>query len=155
LTGGFRRPGVEGPAERALATELGRRLDALRAAHEAIEIRRAAAETRGVWSLANAYLAAEAPWTTLKSDRARAGSVLRIGLALVRTAAIAAWPFIPATAERVLNALGEPCGVPTLPTDGAAALDAIEGGRAVSVPPLLFRKLDTDGIARLRARSAG
>jgi len=147
--------GTPGEAEAVLAAELGRRLAALRAAHDAAEIRKAAAEVRGIWSLANVYLAAQAPWTVIRNDRERAAIVIRTGINLVRTAAVVAWPFVPTSAERILAALGEPDGVPAFPLDASGALAAITPGRAIQVPPLLFAKISDEDAARIRARHGG
>ena len=98
--------------EISLGTELDRRLAHLRVHHEACEFRRAAAETRGIWSAANAYLQHEAPWTTIKSDAARAAIVTRTGLNLVRLSAVLAWSIIPALSETVLRAFGDTEAVP-------------------------------------------
>lgn len=147
--------GEPGEAETRLASELDRRLDALRAAHDAVEIRKAAAEARAIWSLANVYLTAQAPWTVIRTDRRRAGVVVRTAINLVRTASVVAWPFVPASAERILGALGESTAVPAFPTDAWSALTAIGGGRAITVLPVLFAKISDDDVARLKARHGG
>jgi methionyl-tRNA synthetase len=147
--------GAPGEAEAALAVELELRLTALRAAHDTAEIRKAAAEARAIWSLANVYLAAQAPWIVIKTDRARAAVVVRTGINLVRTAAVVAWPFIPASAERVLAALGETAGVPPFPADASSALSAIAEGRTIHVPPVLFTKISDEDAARIKARHGG
>ena len=41
---------------------------------------RAAAETRAIWSAANAYLQEAAPWTSIKSDPARAAIATRTAI---------------------------------------------------------------------------
>jgi methionyl-tRNA synthetase len=144
--------GTPGDAEAALAAALDHRLAALRRAQNAAEIRKAAAEIRAIWSLANVYLTEQAPWTAIKTDSGRAAVIIRAGINLVRAGAIVAWPVIPASAERVLRALGEPPGTPTLPADGRAALTAIAPGRAITLPPLLFSKLAAADIARIGLR---
>jgi methionyl-tRNA synthetase len=138
--------------EAALAAELDTRLAALRQAHESAQLRKAAAEARAIWSLANGYLAAQAPWSAIRTNRARAAAATRIAVNLVRLAAVVAWPFIPTSAERVLAALGETASVPPFPADARAALRAIPAGRAVTPPPLLFAKIDAETVARLEAK---
>ncbi|HJQ57101.1 MAG TPA: methionine--tRNA ligase [Vineibacter sp.] len=147
--------GEPGEAEARLATELESRLQALKAAHEAVEIRKAAAEVRAIWSLANAYLAAQAPWTVIRTDRRRAGVVIRTGINLVRTAAVVAWPFVPVSAERILTALGERNVVPTFPANGWSALTAIGDGRAIEVLPVLFAKISNQALSRIKLRHGG
>lgn len=141
--------GEPGTAEAALTEQLDARLATLRTAHLGVQIRKAAAEARAIWVLGNGYLAAQAPWTVIKTDRARAAVVTRIAINLVRAAAIAVWPFIPASADRILAALGEPGGIHAFPPGGQAALSSIPPDRRISVPPLLFPKVDAELLASL------
>jgi methionyl-tRNA synthetase len=104
-----------GEAEIAAAREIAVRVTALRDAHEALEFRRAAAETRAIWARANAYLQEAAPWAALKSDPARAAASIGFALRLVHLAAILAWSIIPALSERVLALFGEGKSVPYWP----------------------------------------
>ena len=111
-------------------------------------MRKAAEEVRAIWRLANAYLAEAAPWSVIKNDPARAATVVNTGINLVRVAALAAWPFIPSSAEKVLCSLGDAADLVPWPQDGKHALSAIPAGRRIAVPPLLFPKID---VADLRA----
>jgi methionyl-tRNA synthetase len=88
-----------GEPEISLSVELGHRLAALKSSHEALEFRRSAAETRGIWGLANAHLQHTAPWTAVKSDPTRAALVTRTGLNLVRLFAAIAWSIIPSLSQ--------------------------------------------------------
>ena len=130
-----------GPLEQTLATDLGERLERLRAHHEGLAFRKAAEEVRSVWRLANAYLAEAAPWSVLKDDPKRAATIVNTGIHLVRTAALVAWPFIPSAAADVLRSLGEAADPPPWPEDAKEALSAIPAGRPISVPRLLFPKI--------------
>ena len=137
--------GAAGPTEAVLACRLTECLNRLRDHHEALEFRKAAEQVRAVWRLGNAYFAARAPWAAFERDPERAAVVARTGVNLVRAAALAAWPFIPTAAATVLEDLGEASEVVPWPNDGEAALAAIPGGRPITVPPLLFRKIaETD-----------
>jgi methionyl-tRNA synthetase len=73
---------------------------------------------------------------------------------LLALAATIAWPFIPAAAERVLEALGSNTK-PSWPSSAAAALTSIEAGRRVGVPPILFEKLSAEWVEINRAKFAG
>jgi len=128
------QPGKPGPLERQLAIDLDAHLANLRAHHEALAFRKAAEEVRAIWKLANAYLSEAAPWTAIKTDKARAATVVHTGLNLVRIAALAAWPFIPFAAEEVLDCIGEPVAWPT-------SADTLPAGRRLRVPPVLFPKI--------------
>ena len=83
--------------------------------HEALEFRRAAAETRAIWARANAYLQDAAPWTGFTSNPARAAVVTRTALNLIRLSAVVAWSIVPDIAGRVLAAFGEQDEIPRWP----------------------------------------
>ena len=114
--------------------------DRLRRHHEALEFRKAAEEVRIIWRLGNAYFSAQAPWAAIKNDPQRAAVIVRTSVALVRAAALAAWPFIPTAAAAVLKSIGDSPYV-LWPNEGGAILAAIPSGRRISLPPLLFRKV--------------
>jgi methionyl-tRNA synthetase len=64
-----------------------------------------------VWAVvadANRYFAGEAPWALAKSDPARQGTVLYVTAEVLRQVAILCQPFIPASAEKLLDLLGVP-----------------------------------------------
>jgi methionyl-tRNA synthetase len=140
--------------EKALAAELDRRLASLRSHHEACEFRRAAAETRGIFSTANRYLQYAAPWTTIKSDPSRAAIVTRTGLNLVRLSAVLAWSIIPALSETVLHAFGDDDAVPSWPSAPCGpALDGHQGKRVLRIEPLV-PKITGEKASHLAARFA-
>jgi methionyl-tRNA synthetase len=148
--------GDASPAETEAGHRLAEHFDALRAHHEGLRFRKAAAEVRAIWSLANAYAAASAPWTRLHSDPIGAGIALRTALNLLGASARAAWAFVPEAATRVLDALGEPdSSLPDWPESGDAAIARVPGGRSVSLPGILFRKIDQTEVEHLRRRFAG
>jgi methionyl-tRNA synthetase len=64
-----------------------------------------------VWAVvadANRYFAGEAPWALAKTDPARQGTVLYVTAEVLREVGILCQPFIPASAEKLLDALGIP-----------------------------------------------
>src|SRR6267378_4750905 len=139
--------------EISLGAELDRRIVSLRAHHEACEFRRAAAETRRIWSAANAYLQ-HAPWTTIKSDSARAAVVTRTGLNLVRLSAVVAWSIIPALSKTVLDGFGDTEAVPLWPTVPCGpVLDSGRGKRVSRLDPLVA-KITREKASHLAARFA-
>lgn len=146
--------GEPGEAEERLTREIETRLASLRAHHAAVELRKSADDVRSLWRLANNYLATEAPWTIQASDPARAAVVIRTGVNLVALAAIVAEPFIPAAAKTILSALGLSSARLAWPS-ARSALEAIEAGRKIEVPPVLFAKLTPDWVAENTRRFAG
>ena len=139
--------GQLGPLEHQLARSLDAHLARLRRHHESLALRKAAEEVRAIWRLANAYLAEAAPWSAIKDDPARAATIVNTGINLVRVSALAAWPFIPSSAEKVLGSLGEAADLVPWPQDGKHALSAIPAGRRIAVPPLLFPKIAVADLA--------
>jgi methionyl-tRNA synthetase len=128
--------GEPGPAEAELAAEVAVRLKRLEEHHHSASLRRVTAEIRGIWDLANVYVAAEAPWALRKSDPERAAVVTRTSVDLVRVCAAVAWPIVPVLSGRVLEGLGLE-GRPEL-----APPTADHSVRAVADPGILFAKLD-------------
>src|SRR5262245_5234518 len=147
--------GIPGSQEHALATEVDQRLDALRQWHEKLEFRRAAAETRALWVLANGYVHEQAPWTAIKSDPARAAVATRTALNLLYVCAAVAWSIVPTLTSRVLSALGEATDCPRWPQQRAAQLlDARKGDPIKRIAPLVTKLTEAE-IAGLTSRFAG
>jgi methionyl-tRNA synthetase len=64
-----------------------------------------------VWAVvadANRYFAGEAPWALAKTDPARQGTVLYVTAEVLRQVAILAQPFMPASANKLLDLLAVP-----------------------------------------------
>ena len=135
--------GAYGEHEAWMAGELSTRLTALTAHYEAMEFRKAAAETRALWAAGNEYLTNAAPWSAFKTDPEHAGAAVRAGLNLCAVFAIIAQPIIPAAAKSVLDALGVPedkRGWPDAADEGL--LDALPHGLKVEPPAMLFKKIE-------------
>jgi len=145
--------GEAGELEHSLVAELTRHLANLRSHQNERALRKATDEVRGIWRIANSYLAAGLPWVHVASNPEGAAVVVRTSVNLVALAATVAWPFIPATTERVLKALGSTAR-PSWPA-AAQALKLIEAGRKVEVPPILFEKLSPEWVSNNRTRFAG
>ena len=66
-----------------------------------------------VWAVvadANRYFAGEAPWALAKTDPARQGTVLYVTAEVLRQVGILCRPFMPASANKLLDLLGIPAG---------------------------------------------
>jgi methionyl-tRNA synthetase len=64
-----------------------------------------------IWAVvaeANRYFAGEAPWALAKTDPARQGTVLYVTAEVLRQVVILALPFMPASAQRLLDLLAVP-----------------------------------------------
>jgi len=141
--------------ESRLERELEQHLDALRRCHASCSLRKAADEVRAIWRLANGYLAAQAPWTTVRTDPDQCRVAIRTAVNLVGICATVAWPFIPNAAETVLRALGRPSDIPAWPASASEALRLVEAGSTIQAPSLLFRKLTQDWAEEQRIRFGG
>ncbi len=144
--------GEWGPAEAALAERLEALIRRYEAQMEGIEIRRAAATLREIWTAGNEYLQAAAPWTAFKTDPAAAATQVALGLNLVRLYGVLSAPFVPGMARDMLRAMGAD---DAWPADAATALRALPAGHAFTVPPNLFAKIDDETRAEWTDRFAG
>ncbi len=148
--------GAPGEAEAAIAAELSARIGAITRAHEEMEFRKAAAETRALWAAGNEYLQRAAPWTAIKTDADQAAVGVRTGLNLAAIFAILAQPFIPDAAGAVLDGLGVPKQHRMWPrADDAGLLDALPRGLPITPPDVLFRKIEDADVAAWSARFGG
>jgi methionyl-tRNA synthetase len=148
--------GEPGERERALAAEISERVTRLRAHHESLEFRRAAAETRAIWTRANAYLQDAAPWTGFTSNPTRAAAATRTALNLIRLSAVVAWSIVPDIASRVLAAFGEREEIPRWPENvEREILSSDFAGKPLAPLDLLVSKISDDHVARLQARFGG
>jgi methionyl-tRNA synthetase len=145
--------GAFGPQEAAVIADLGRRIVEYSALMEAMEVRKAAAELRGIWVVGNEYLQSAAPWTVVKTDPDRAQAMVRLALNLIRVYAILSRPFIPDAAAAMMTAMGSDDW--TWPEDVSAALRTLPMGQAFTVPENLFRKITDEERADWQTRFAG
>jgi methionyl-tRNA synthetase len=145
--------GAFGPLETALIADLGARVRDYETLMEAMEVRKAAAELRGIWVIGNEYLQSAAPWSAIKTDPARAEAIVRLALNLIRVYAILSRPFIPDAAQAMLMAMGSPDD--TWPDHIGIALETLPPGHAFTVPENLFRKITDEERADWQTRFAG
>ncbi len=148
--------GTFGEEEIFLARELDERVAEYTDLLEAMEFRKAFSELRAIWVAGNEYLTRAAPWTYIKSDRAKAAVGVRMGLNLVHLFGHLTAPVIP-TAARVMHeaVMPAPPIIPWPQEKMADFLDQLEAGMAISVPHLLFAKISDEQIAEWTARFGG
>jgi methionyl-tRNA synthetase len=147
--------GEPGPLEEKLFADVSTRVGDIADQFEAIEVRKSAQALRALWVLGNEYLQQAAPWTAIKADPDRAAVIVRTAINLVALYARVSAPVIPFAAEAMALAVGEsyPPAWPT--TDGRAELSRLPAGRAVTVPPVLFRKIEEADVSAWSARFGG
>jgi methionyl-tRNA synthetase len=147
--------GEPGPLEEKLHAQVSASLADLGEQFEAIEVRKSAQALRALWVLGNEYLQEAAPWTAIKTDPARAAVIVRTAINLVGLYARVSAPVIPFAAEAMAVAVGEawPPSWPTL--DARAELSRLAAGRRISVPPVLFKKIEDADLAAWSERFGG
>ena len=147
--------GAYGAEEAAVTAEIARRLAALEGHWEAVDFRKAAAETRAIWAEGNEYLQRAAPWAAVREDRDRAAATIRFALNLARLYAILSRPFLPDASDAILRAFGIGDQALDWPSDVEAALSALPPGHDFAVPGNLFAKIDDAAREAMAARFAG
>ena len=147
--------GAYGAEEAAVTAEIARRLAVLEGHWEAVDFRKAALETRAIWSEGNEYLQRAAPWAAVKTEPERAAATIRFALNLARLYAIVSRPFLPDSSDAILRALGIEAEALDWPSDVEAALSALPPGHDFAVPGNLFAKIDDAAREAMAARFAG
>jgi methionyl-tRNA synthetase len=140
--------GAYGEEELALIVELDRRVATYTEHMDATELRKALGELRAIWVAGNEYLTRAAPWTAIKTDRARAAAGVRMGLNLVHLFGHLSWPVIPTVAHKIHGAIqSAPLTLPWPGEPMAEFLDQLEAGQLVHAPEVLFAKITEEQIA--------
>ncbi|MDE2266880.1 MAG: methionine--tRNA ligase [Alphaproteobacteria bacterium] len=148
--------GNYGAEEAALASELDRRIAQYAEHLEQVEFRKALAELRAIWVAGNEYLTRAAPWTAIKTDRAKAAVGVRMGLNLVHLFGHLVWPVIPSAARVIHDAIMEAPDIIPWPTEPMAEfLDQLDAGQAVRVPDVLFAKITDEQVGEWQVRFGG
>lgn len=147
--------GTSGEAEAWLESEVATRLANIANHYEAMEFRKAAAETRALWAAGNEYLTKAEPWVHFKTDKDQAALGVRMGINLVRLCAIAAQPIIPEAAGKILSALGLEGAQDWPQGDAKAMLSALEPGRSFEPAEILFAKIEDDQVSEWSERFGG
>ena len=151
--------GDYGDEEKALIAELQTKVEQYTEFLENAEFRKAMGELRAIWVAGNEYLTRAAPWTHIKTDRARAAVGVRMGLNLVHVFAHLVWPVMPVMAKKIHEAI-QPIAygngaIPWVEMNMAEELDQLESGQKINPPDVLFAKISEEQVAELKARFNG
>ena len=142
--------------EKALIAELDKRVAQYGAYLEDIEFRKALGELRAIWVAGNEYLTRAAPWTHVKTDRARAAAGVRMGLNLVHLFGHLSWPAIPAAARAVHDSImPAPEIIPWPQGPMAKFLDQLDADQPITPPAVLFAKVTEEQSAEWKSRFGG
>ena len=148
--------GALGDLELELARNVTAQLDEIASNLDQLEFRKAAQALRALWVLGNEYLQVAAPWTVIKTDTDKAAMIVRTAINLVALYAKVSAPFIPAAAAVIGGAVGAK-GPEAWPLAQTAAdlLDVLPRGQAITVPEVLFKKIEDEQVAEWTARFGG
>jgi methionyl-tRNA synthetase len=152
LGGVVPKDGEYGALEAETRNALEQRLTTLTSQMEAMEFRKSAIELRSMWVIGNEYLQKAQPWMKIKADPGAAGVSIRYALNLAMTFAALAQPFIPHASATIAQALGSKSG--PLPWPSGIA-DLLQPGAAISVPGVLFAKIEPEQLEAWSARFGG
>ncbi len=148
--------GEAGDAEAWMTAELQERLPRLIEHYEAMEFRKAAAETRAIWAAGNEYLTKAEPWVKYKSDVDAAAVGVRTGLNLAALFGILALPIIPDAGKKILDALGIPEEHRSFQLrDIPGLLNSLPPGMEISPPDVLFQKIEDSQVEEWTERFGG
>ncbi len=147
--------GAYGSEENSLITELEQRISQYTTLMEEAEFRKAMVELRAIWVAGNEYLTRAAPWTHIKTDRAKAAVGVRMGLNLVHLFAHLSWPVMPVMARKIHESI-QPTGdgdIIPWPDDMPLAeeLDDLEHGITIGTSDVLFAKRHRRAGCRVEA----
>ena len=109
---------------------------------EHYHFREALKDAMNVARIGNKYLADTEPWKVVKSDPERVKTILNIALQITANTAIAIEPFMPFSADKMVNMLA----VNKFAWDSLGATDLIPAGHCIGEPALLFEKIEDDVI---------
>ncbi len=166
--GAVPEPGTLTDADEALLADVARGFETVGSLIEATRFKAALQEAMRIAALGNQYLAEQAPWTLLESDRERAGTILNVALRAVDSLKVLLAPYLPFSAQHLHELLGYddviagPLEFRTVDDgDGQEHVvltgdygswtgrwepSALPAGQALREPRPLFTKLDPDTV---------
>jgi methionyl-tRNA synthetase len=104
--GAVPEPGPLSVADNTLIVEIERGFETVGSLIEAARLKNGLQEAMRLAALGNQYIAEQAPWEALKSDRERAGTVLFVALRVVDSLKTLLTPYLPFSSQRLHELLG-------------------------------------------------
>ena len=160
-------PGPLTDEDEALLRAVDKGFDSVGDLIEAARFRSALQEAMRIAALGNAYVAEQAPWTKLESDRERTATILFVALRVVDSLKVLLLPFLPFSGQRLHELLGYadvvagPLDFETVDEDGVEHVvltgdyeewtgrwepSTLPAGQTLRPPAPLFAKLDPDRV---------
>jgi methionyl-tRNA synthetase len=122
---------------------------------EALDFRKCASELRSMWVIGNEYLQKAEPWMRIKTDPVAAGVSIRYALNLALVFTALAQPFIPQTSAKVSRALSGSDSTLAWPKRLADQVSQLAPAAPITVPDVLFAKIEDTQIAEWAERFGG
>ena len=172
--GAVPEPGELSESDRAVLENVAAAFETVGSLIEQVRFKAAIGEAMRVSSLANQYVADQAPWALVKADRERAATVLYIALRCVDSLKTLFTPFLPFSSQTVHELLGYdgflagPLEFRTVTEEDGSTHEVLTGayeswvggwapsdlppGQVLREPKPLFRKLPPEVVAEELAR---
>jgi methionyl-tRNA synthetase len=172
--GAVPEPGELTEADSALLAEVEQGFDAVGSLIEAARFKNGLQEAMRLAGLVNQYLAEQAPWAILETNRERAATVLHVALRAIDSLKVLLTPYLPFSSQRLHELLGYdgllagPLEVREVEEEGGrrhAVLtgdypawtgswepSALPGGQTLLEPSPLFTKLDPEKVVQEELR---
>jgi methionyl-tRNA synthetase len=109
---------------------------------ETAKLQSAANTLISIGCVGNQFLNEKEPWNLIKTDKAKAGTILYVAAQVVKATAVVSEPFMPTTAEQLWQALNLSGSVHT--SSWKDAVKPLEAGHKTAKAKPLFQKIDAD-----------
>ena len=117
---------------------------------ETFRFRDAQKEAMNMARIGNKYLADTEPWKLAKTDIDRVATILNVGLQITANLATVMEPFLPFSAQKILDQLN----CPKQQWDSLGNMDILPTGHEIGQPVLLFQKVEDEVVEQQLARLA-
>ncbi len=123
-----------------------------------LKFRNALQALRSLWVLGNEYITVQQPWITHKQDQKEATAITLVHcIHLLRLFAIVSYPFISASAIKILTSLNDTClhSIKETPFWEGLNFSYFEEGHLLQKPKILFDRIDDLRVEELKAEFPG
>lgn len=128
--------------DEAILQAISEKVEAIAIEFEEAKLQSAANTLISITRLGNQYLNENEPWNLLKTDKAKAATILYVAAQIVKVACAVSAPFMPSTAEQLWQTLNLSGTVHTSRWEDA--LTPLDAGHKITKAKPLFRKIDAD-----------
>ena len=128
--------------DKAVLQDIREKIEAMAEEFETARLQYAVNTLISLSRIGNQYLNEQEPWNLLKTDKAKAATVLYVAIQVVKALTVASAPIIPGTADQLWHTLNLPGSVHGC--RWSEALVPLASGHKIAKPSPLFRKIDMD-----------